>query len=71
MVWLGLEPGVAGWKVQMNPLSYGGTHKFFNLIGLSSKMMHQYKNKSKLGNKISYQSYIAFYFRFTYIIQWP
>ena len=25
MVCLGLEPGVAGWKVQVNPLSYGGT----------------------------------------------
>ena len=25
MVWLGLEPRVAGWKVQMNPLSYGVT----------------------------------------------
>ena len=25
MVCLGLEPGVAGWKVQTNPLSYGGT----------------------------------------------
>ena len=27
MVCLGLEPGAAGWKVQMNPLSYGGTPK--------------------------------------------
>ena len=25
MVCLGLEPGVAGWKMQTNPLSYGGT----------------------------------------------
>ena len=25
MVCLGLEPGAAGWKVQTNPLSYGGT----------------------------------------------
>ena len=25
MVCLGLEPGAAVWKVQMNPLSYGGT----------------------------------------------
>ena len=23
MVYLGLEPGVAGWQAQMNPLSYG------------------------------------------------
>ena len=25
MVFWGLEPGLAGWKVQKNPLSYGGT----------------------------------------------
>ena len=25
MVYLGLEPGAAGWKTQTNPLSYGGT----------------------------------------------
>ena len=25
MVCLGFEPGVAGWKVQMNPLSFSGT----------------------------------------------
>ena len=25
MVCLGLEPRVAGWKAQTNPLSYGGT----------------------------------------------
>ena len=25
MVCLGLEPGAAGWKVQTNPQSYGGT----------------------------------------------
>ena len=25
MACLGVEPGVAGWKAQMNPLSYGGT----------------------------------------------
>ena len=24
MVCLGFEPGVAGWKVQMNPLNYSG-----------------------------------------------
>ena len=27
MVCLGFEPGVAGWKAQKNPLSYGGTPK--------------------------------------------
>ena len=25
MVRMGLEPGVAGWKMQRNPLSYGDT----------------------------------------------
>ena len=25
MVCLGFKPGAAGWKAQMNPLSYGGT----------------------------------------------
>ena len=25
MACLGVEPGAAGWKAQMNPLSYGGT----------------------------------------------
>ena len=25
MVCLGFKPGVAGWKAQTNPLSYGGT----------------------------------------------
>ena len=27
MMCLGLEPGVARWKAQTNPMSYGGTHK--------------------------------------------
>ena len=27
MVCLGVEPGAAGWKAQMNPLSYGDTPK--------------------------------------------
>ena len=31
MVCLGLEPGAAGWKMQTNPLSYGGTPTFFIL----------------------------------------
>ena len=29
MVCLGFEPGAAGWKAQINPLSYGGTVQFF------------------------------------------
>ena len=32
MVCLGLEPRVAGWKAQMNPLSYGGTPFCLELI---------------------------------------
>ena len=28
MVCLGLEPGMAGWKVQTNPLRYGGIQVF-------------------------------------------
>ena len=36
MVCLGLEPGAAGRKAQMNPLSYGGTPFFMTFIkGLS------------------------------------
>ena len=30
MVCLGFEPGAAGWKVRMNPLSYG-LHNILNL----------------------------------------
>ena len=33
MVCLGFEPGAAGWKAQMNPLSYGGTPQDTFLIG--------------------------------------
>ena len=32
MACLGVEPGVAGWKVQMNPLSYGGTPKAYYYV---------------------------------------
>ena len=32
MVCLGLEPGVAGWKAQTNPLSYGGTPKSSEML---------------------------------------
>ena len=28
MVCLGFKPGAAGWKVQTNPLSYGGTPEY-------------------------------------------
>ena len=33
MVCLGLEPGVAGWKAQTNPLSYSGTPSLLFLMG--------------------------------------
>ena len=29
---MGLEPGVGGWKVQTNPLSYGGTPQLFIVL---------------------------------------
>ena len=32
MVCLGLKPGVAGWKVKTNPLSYGGTLLLINCL---------------------------------------
>ena len=32
MVYLGFEPGAAGWKVRTNPLSYGGTPQLLPLI---------------------------------------
>ena len=36
-MYLGLEPGAAGWKAQKNPLSYGGTPNPFKCLqGLSS-----------------------------------
>ena len=30
MVCLGFKPGVAGWKAQTNPLSYGGTPNYYH-----------------------------------------
>ena len=33
MVCLGLKPGAAGWKVQTNPLSYGGLTKVAKISG--------------------------------------
>ena len=45
MVYLGLEPGVAGWKSQTNPLSYGSTPWERILIVLRSiqlKIWHFY-----------------------------
>ena len=33
MVCLGLEPGAAGWKVQTNPLSYGGNPYLYTYLG--------------------------------------
>ena len=32
MVCLGVKPGEAGWKEQMNPLSYGGTSTYVKVI---------------------------------------
>ena len=40
MMCLGLEAVAAGWKAQTNPLSYGGTPKFFNGDTLSHLPPH-------------------------------
>ena len=39
MVCLGVEPGAAGWKVQTNPLSYGGTVLISPLARLSPSFL--------------------------------
>ena len=40
MLWLGLEPGEAGWKVQTNPLTYGsGTPEQPILRFINPKML--------------------------------
>ena len=44
MVCLGLETGVAVWKAQMDPLSYGGTPKFLNCSIFPVKQMISFKN---------------------------
>ena len=43
MVCLGVEPGATGWKVQTNPLSYGGTPSSTKTLG---KHLLQKQNKS-------------------------
>ena len=43
MVCLGLETGVAVWKAQMDPLSYGGTPKFLNCSIFPVKQMISFK----------------------------
>ena len=41
MVCLGLEPGVAGWKAQTNPLSYSGTPMYcFYTCALTYERVH-------------------------------
>ena len=37
MVCLGFEPGVAGWKAETNPLSYGGTVLFGQYLLIDAK----------------------------------
>ena len=36
MVCLGLEPGAAGWKAQMNPLSNGDTPNVYFIIKIGN-----------------------------------
>ena len=38
MVCLGLKPGVARWKAQMNPLNYDGTLSALILFNLNHKL---------------------------------
>ena len=49
MVCLGLEVGVAGWKVQMNTLSYGGhpsETKFFMMLFWHGTLCYIIRSKS-------------------------
>ena len=39
MVYLGLEPRVAGWKVQTNPLSYDGTPLYSKLAWVTRRCL--------------------------------
>ena len=52
MVRLGIEPGVAGWKVQTNPLSYGGTPRVHSsyLANLARKSLFYYNFSIHKGN---------------------
>ena len=51
MVCLGIEPGAAGWKVQINPLSYGGT-----LLSLYFKFVTDHEEVEILILVLSYRS---------------
>ena len=50
MVCLGLEARAAGWWVQTNPLSYGGTPSICNLMVLNEFAPKQSKIHSKRAN---------------------
>ena len=58
MVCLGLEPGVAEWQVQMNPLSYGGTpisNRFICLVESKphkQEVSHVTKKNKQLHSRI-------------------
>ena len=47
MACLGLEPGPAGWRVQMNPLSYGGTPKLVALVKFNLKRLRPIRMSNK------------------------
>ena len=47
MVWLRLEPGVAEWKAQTNPLSYGGAPSYIRFCWTTGLMMTK---STKTGN---------------------
>ena len=50
MVCLGLEPGAAEWKAQMNPLSYGGTPEIMDccIVLLKRRQNKNLKNVYQL-----------------------
>ena len=61
MVWLGLEPGVAEWLAQTNPLSYGSTPTLFNLVAQLNRrnidwLLLQWGSNTKFLNPQSYPS---------------
>ena len=59
MVCLVLEPSVAGWKVQTNPLSYGGTPSTVFFIGLARHVqVKPYKSVPQRGRESSKSAFL-------------
>ena len=67
MVCLGLEPRAAGWKVQTNPLSYGGTPCCSVLFVVGCRMSICQSNQNyimlrKLFQSILNVTWVLYYF---------